>query len=67
MSERSAVVGLMNSFRWRMEALANERALWFSFSSMSQAIGVRLTPDQARELAHALIIEADVAQFGAPK
>lgn len=67
MSTRSAVVGLNSRFTWRLEAQANGRSVWFSVDSKYQAIGVRLTPDQARELAHALIIEADVAQFGAPK
>lgn len=67
MSVRSAVVGMMSPITWRMEAQANERSVWFSIDGQCQAIGVRLTPDQARALAHALIIEADVAQFGAPK
>lgn len=67
MGKRSAVVGMMSQITWSMEAHANEKTVWFSVSGQCQAIGIRLEPRQARELAHALIIEADIAQYGEPK
>lgn len=67
MGIREAVVGLMSQITWRVQAQANEKTVWFAIEGQCRAIVVRLDPRQARELAHALIIEADVAQFGAPK
>lgn len=67
MGIREAVVGQASPITWRMQAHANEKTLWFRIEGQCQLIVVRLTPTQARELAHALIIEADVAQYGAPK
>lgn len=66
MSYRVREVGL-NGVIWRIQGEANERRVWFRLDGPFQSIGVRLTPDEARELAHALIIEADVAQLGAAK
>lgn len=67
MGMREAFVGITSQVAWQMQARANERAVWFRMEGQLQLIHVRLTPEQARELAHALIIEADVAQYGAPK